>query len=195
MRWRLVGVWVVLLLLPAVPVLVFYAVFKDQNYFELNNAARGIVATGPIAAYVALVVMGWRLYKQLSSLFFPLGPFEEKLIGTAWDFTATSYHGTHRKGSLKIAQDARGALSLTGSFKAEDGRDVGAWESTMTHAEDGRLQVVYDLDDLGKGALESSTGMLSLITSPRDRTRMSGTWVVLGRGEAHGAIECRRTDG
>ena len=51
----LLRIWASLLLLPAIPVIAFYLLFDKQNYFELEDTARGIVATGPIAAYIALV--------------------------------------------------------------------------------------------------------------------------------------------
>lgn len=193
MKLKLAGVWAVLLLLPVVPVVIFYAVFRDQNYFELENAARGVVATGPIAAYVVLVVIGWNLYKRLSSLVFPIGPDEERLVGSSWDFSAVSSHETRRKGSFSFGVGGRGELNAAGSFQdAETGQDVGQWESTMARCKERQLEILYDLDDMGKGALEKSTGVLSLSLDPRDPRRMSGTWVVLGRDEAFGTITCTR---
>ncbi len=58
-------VWSVLLLLPLIPVFLLYAFFEGQNYFELQQTAKGIVATGPIAAYVFIVGLGWRIYLKL----------------------------------------------------------------------------------------------------------------------------------
>lgn len=193
MKLKLVGVWAVLLLLPVIPVVIFYAVFRDQNYFELKNAARGIVATGPIAAYVGLVLIGWSIYKRLSSLIFPIGPDEERFVGTSWDFSAISSHNTQRKGSFSFSIGGRGELNAAGNFQdSETGQEVGQWESTMARCKERQLEVLYDLDDMGKGALEKSTGVLSLSVDPRNPKRMSGTWVVLGKGEAFGTITCTR---
>lgn len=193
MRWRLVAVWAILLLLPVIPVVIFYAVFSDRNYFELEDAARGLVATGPIAAYVALVVIGYKIYKSLSSLIFPIGEDEEQFVETSWDFEAESSHETKRKGSLAFSVGPRGELNAAGSFKdAANDRDVGHWKSTMTRCQKRQLEIVYDLDDVGKGALEKSTGVLSLSLDPGNAHSMSGTWVVLGRGEAFGTITCTR---
>ena len=36
--------WILLILLPLIPVIVLYIFFAGQNYFELKDAAKGIVA-------------------------------------------------------------------------------------------------------------------------------------------------------
>jgi hypothetical protein len=115
MRRRLVGVWAVLLMLPALPVCAFYLIFADQNYFQLQNGARGIVATGPIAAYFGLVWLGWRIYNGISSVIPPMTQLEEDLVGTSWYFEATSFHGTHRTGTFRIRQENGSHLIFSGS--------------------------------------------------------------------------------
>jgi hypothetical protein len=44
--------WIIILLLPAIPVIAFYVLFKEQNYFGLEGLFKGVVGAGPIAAYV-----------------------------------------------------------------------------------------------------------------------------------------------
>jgi hypothetical protein len=186
------GVWIFLILVPMIPVGIFYAIFSDQNYFELENAGKGIVATGPIAAYFALVWLGARLYKGVSSDQPRLSDAEERLLGTSWDFNATSQHGSERKGSFTVTSASDGGLELKGNFEMADETQVGDWRSTMTRCEDGRLQILYDLSDSGKGAEERSTGMLSLHAKAVDPRQMSGRWVVLGRADAQGQMTCRK---
>jgi hypothetical protein len=185
-------IWVLLVLVPMIPVVVFYAVFVGQNYFELKNAARGLVTTGPIAAYVVIFWLGKRAFMQVSSIVVPLGPFAAKLVDTSWSFTASSYHGTQRQGSFRIAEDEHGGLEMSGTFEDANGRNVGSWESTMAHSEDGRLEVVYSLNDLRGDSPDASTGMLQLFADGDDPRRLSGNWVVLGRSEAHGEIVCTK---
>lgn len=187
-------IWAALVLIPVLPVVVFYAVFADQNYFELKNAARGVVTTGPIAAYIAIVWLGLRIFKQVSSIVPSLGPLEAKLVGTSWTFKATSFHKTQRQGEFRISEDD-GQLSMSGTFQTEDGHNVGAWESTMTDCEDSRLTVVYSLSDQRGPTVDTSTGMLQLFADGDDPRRLSGTWVVLGREEAHGEIVCTKDTG
>lgn len=193
MRRRSVGVWAVLLLLPMVPVVIFYVVFADQNYFELKEAARGVVTTGPIAAYFALVWLGWRIYRQVSSLIAPLDPLVKRLVGTSWRFEATSFHDTHRKGEFAIGEGNLGELCLSGRFQRPDGTDIGSWKSTMTRCENNELQVVYALKDLSGATEQDTTGMLTMqLDDGKEPTRMTGNWVVVGRGEAHGDLVCTR---
>lgn len=195
MRSWLVGVWAVLLLLPMVPVVVFYAVFAEESYFELTDAARGIVTAGPIGAYLVLVWVGWRIYTRVSSVVAPLGPLARGLADSGWRFVAHSYHGTLRQGTFRVLDDDRGDLRFAGTFEDDQGRSVGSWESTMTHCEDGRVEVVYCLEDLRGGEPDTSHGMLVLHAEGDRPRRMTGNWVVLGRSEAHGDIECERDGG
>jgi hypothetical protein len=51
----LIKTWGLILLLPLVPVVLLHMLFEKQNYFELHDTAKGLVAVGPIAAYVAIV--------------------------------------------------------------------------------------------------------------------------------------------
>jgi hypothetical protein len=191
MRHRSVGVWAVLLLLPMIPVAVFYVVFANQNYFELKEAARGIVTTGPIAAYFALVWLGSRIYKQIPTVA-PMDLLAKKLIGTSWRFIAHSFHSTDRQGTFSVTEGKIGDLVFAGNFQDSEGKNVGDWTSTMSRSENDRIQVVYTLKDLSRPSADETTGMLSLTTADKDLKRMIGDWVVLGRAEAHGEISCTR---
>lgn len=118
--------WILLLLLPLVPVALLYWFFGEQNYFELQDTARGIVALGPIAAYVALVGIGWRLFASVESTLDPRHSALPHLPGE-WAIESISRHGTTYKGTARIrCSGAR--ISLDGDFY-KDGSRVGAWES------------------------------------------------------------------
>jgi len=39
--------------------------FDAQNYFELDGAIKGLVASGPIAAYAIFVYVGWRIFREI----------------------------------------------------------------------------------------------------------------------------------
>ena len=55
----------VVLLLPLIPVAFLYQQFGDRNYFGLDGWVRGMVTSGPIAAYVVLVWLFQRFYRNL----------------------------------------------------------------------------------------------------------------------------------
>jgi hypothetical protein len=189
MARRFLPVWVVLFLVPALPVIAFYVLFSQQNYFELQQSARGIVASGPIAAYVALVWIAWEIYKRIAALTVPELPHIDKLTG-GWRFTASSYHGSKRQGRFNLFEQG-GDLRLSGTFEL-DGKNIGHWKSTMTCLEENELSVVYSLEELRSGQNKMSRGMFVVHFDPEALDRLEGTWVVLGESEAHGDIVCTK---
>jgi len=180
----LLRIWSALFLIPAAPVIAFYLLFNQQNYFELKETARGIVATGPIAAYIALVWIGWTIYRRVSNLTGEVSPLQSKIVG-AWDYVATSAHGTKRQGCAEITEQ-RGQICLSGDFMDNDSPS-GRWSSEMARIELRQLEVLYRLEDFRPQGPVSSTAVLSVQINP-DLQRMSGNWVVLGRSGAYGDI-------
>lgn len=193
-RDRHLVTWAVLMLVPAIPVFAFYLVFKEVNFVEVNDLPAGIAATGPIAAYFALLWLGFRLNGQLNAQLnekpSPLSPAEEKMVGTAWSFEARSQNGS-RHGKFTFDTDDRGRLCVSGSFKM-DGRNVGSWKSSMVQYGNQQLEFVYDLSDSGKGGIRKTRGLLSMSVEPDDPDAMSGDWGVIGDDEAFGELHCTR---
>jgi len=177
-------------LVPAIPVFLFYLVFKESNFVEVHDLPAGVVATGPIAAYIVLLIVGSRLSKQIDSQRSPLTQAEEALVGTSWSFEARSQHGS-RVGKFTIDTDDLGRLCLSGNFQVGD-RDVGSWRSTMARCESRQLEVLYDLRDAGKGHVRESTGLLSMAAEPDHPDTMSGSWGVVGDSDAFGELKCKR---
>ncbi len=177
-------------LVPALPVVLFYVLFDRQNYFDLENAAKGVVASGPIAAYVFLVYLAAHLFQRISGITEDVSPLQAKILGD-WHFTATSFHGTARKGSCTF-EVTRGQLCVSGSFMDGD-KNVGNWRSTMARLSQQQLDFVYRLSDFRGGEPEESTGLISLHLDPADLSCMSGNWAVLGRAEAIGDVTLKRT--
>jgi len=58
-------IYVFLFSVPLLPVITLYRVFEEQSYFELSGLAKGIVATGPIAAYAVFAYVGAVVFKDL----------------------------------------------------------------------------------------------------------------------------------
>jgi hypothetical protein len=174
-------------------VAILYAFFQDQNYFELEDVSKGLVATGPIAAYVVVVWLGLRAFKSVNSGQPRLSDAEERMVGTRWSFDSESVNQSRRKGSFRVSALPEGGLRLQGNFEKVDGTPAGDWDSTMTRCEKDLLQIVYDLTDSGKdnGEAERSTGLLSLHAKD-DPDLMSGTWAVLGRAGAAGQMNCHK---
>jgi hypothetical protein len=190
MNTLLLRIWSTLFLIPAIPVVAFYLLFNQQNYFELKEPARGIVATGPIAAYVALVLIGWTIYKRVSNITGEISPLQSKIMGS-WRYVATSAHGTRRDGTAEVSDD-HGLICVSGNFQ-DGGRDAGRWNSEMARIERQQLQILYQLEDFRAAGPTISTAVLSVHIDPQNPGRMSGNWVVLGRDDAYGDIVFERT--
>lgn len=191
MRPRELAVWAALLLVPAVPVFAFYLVFKESNFVELHEVPSGVVAAGPIAAYLILLYIGMRLTMHVKDASpEPLLPAEQALVGTSWSFKARSQRSA-RDGKFTINADDRGRLRLSGSMRL-DGGEVGNWKSTMAQCANEQLEVLYHLSETGRGRLDNSTGLLKMCPEPENPSLMSGTWGVVGDADAFGELRCER---
>ncbi|UCC73643.1 MAG: hypothetical protein JSV86_03505 [Gemmatimonadota bacterium] len=178
MTGRIIWFWVALLLLPLVPVTLLYYFFSGQNYFELKDVAKGIVATGPIAAYVAIVFIGWKIFRELPGTVFSLSPAIRDLPGQ-WTFRSESSHGTVREGSCQIVRKGFG-LVFDGNFR-EAGKHVGDWKSEIVHAWHNRLFMFYELSELKADEVERFEGVSTLTFGTPPISQMSGTWNVVGK--------------
>jgi len=181
----LLRVWMFLLLTPLLPVIVLYVVFDRANYFRLEDTSRGILATGPIAAYVALVWLGWIIYKRVSNITVMSSAALKQVLGR-WNFAASSAHGTTRRGECNITNPG-GVLTIRGSFM-EDDVPVGNWRSVMAQLTDSELAVVYDLTEVREGREENSKALCIVHFDPEQVSPMTGRWVVVGREGAYGTV-------
>lgn len=179
------GVWLMLLLAPLIPVVIVYVIFDQANYFKLEDTARGIVATGPIAAYVALVLVGVTVYRRLFNIA-QVSSAALKQVKGQWTFVTKSAHATERAGRCTIGT-VGGQLTVNGTFVQDDER-VGDWNSVMARLTDSELTVVYNLSEIRDGEVKGSQGLLTLYFDPKSVSPMKGRWVAVGEAGAHGSI-------
>lgn len=183
----LAKMWSLVLLLPLIPVVFLYLLFEKQNYFELQDTARGIVAVGPIAAYIVLVLIALKVYQKISPSFLALNPDLDKLRGE-WTFESTSKENNVRVGDCFIHNE-KGQLVINGTFK--DGNEtVGNWESELAGFKENNLLMVYMLRDNETG--ENLYGLAQITISNPEAASMSGVWSVVGRDGLRGKITYTR---
>lgn len=182
----LIKTWVLILLLPLVPVVLLYMLFEKQNYFELQDTAKGIVAVGPIAAYVVIVGMATTIYSRISPSFAGLDPQLDEICGD-WTFVSTSTGGNIRKGDCFIKKKGQ-QLVVTGTFNEGD-NPVGGWNGELTGLRDNNFLMVYSLREIGH---ENLYGLVRVPFSTATTQKMSGTWSVVGRSELEGTITYTR---
>ena len=181
--------WILLILLPLIPVIVLYIFFAGQNYFELKDAAKGIVAVGPIAAYVAIVLLGWKAMIELSKEGRSSNPQLNELTGE-WILNSKSIHDTLGGGDCFI-ENNQGALTITGNL-SENGRNLGTWQSEMTLVKDHNLYIFYSMTQVkGTGSLKLDA-MCTLIFGPAPVKQMTGTWIVIGMSDRAGQMTLTR---
>ena len=181
--------WFLLLLLPLIPVVVLYIIFAGQNYFELKDTTRGIVAIGPIAAYVAIVILGWKVMVGIEKESHPSSPLLDELIGE-WTLKSKSIHETPGKGKCFIEND-RGALVINGDL-SENGENQGTWKSEMTLVKGHNLYIFYtmtQISDLGSKKLD---GICTLTFGASPINLMQGTWIIVGVSNMAGEMTLTR---
>jgi hypothetical protein len=182
-------IWVVLMVVPVLPVALIYRWFDDQNYFNLQYAAKGIVAVGPIAAYVVMVWLGWKIWGQVSARERRLREQLEPFLGS-WQFTALSSHGNERSGTCTF-EDVDGEMSVSGDF-CEGMAQVGTWSSEMVWRRDAVLCIVYTLREIRDEKEQRAEGLVRVIAGGSKIDTMLGTWAVVGADAQAGTIKFLR---
>lgn len=181
--------WILLLLLPLIPVIVLYMVFAGQNYFELQDTARGIVAVGPIAAYVAIVILGWKAMVGIEKEGRSSSPLHDELIGQ-WNLKSKSIHDTPGEGNCFIEND-HGMLVISGNL-SENGENLGTWKSEMTLVKDHNLYIFYTMTQIKETGSEKLDGICTLTFGAPPVNQMQGTWIVVGVSEMAGEMTLTR---
>lgn len=178
--------WSLILLLPLVPVVLLYMLFEKQNYFELHDTAKTFLATGPIAAYVAIVWIAYKIYFKISPSFAGFDARLDQLCDN-WRFVSTSKGGHVRQGDCTIIKD-RQQLVINGNFKEAE-KIVGVWEGELTGLRGNNFLMVYSLHETGKPNLY---GLVQVPVSDATGQEMSGIWTVVGRSDLEGTITYTR---
>jgi hypothetical protein len=181
--------WIAILLLPALPVIVFYVLFKEQNYFGLSGFFKGIVGIGPIAAYVFLVWIGYVILIRISKLPVLTNPAAKNLAGR-WRFVSTSSHGVELQGTCYIKYE-RGLLTLNGVIE-DSGKPVGQWNSVIATTYENRLLIQYYWREIKEGKEERLDGLCSFVFGDAPITEISGNWCGAGGSDAIGTIKLLR---
>jgi hypothetical protein len=184
-------VYFILLVGPLLPVILLYQFFGSSNYFELHGLEKGLVASGPIAAYLVMFVYGFRYFRQLHFLTtrheIPSG-----LVGS-WRFSSTTAKSTATNRGEFLATEHNGELYMSGSFIAEDGSERGIVSSDACFVDAPRhlLIVVYKVITTSSRIGERQHRAICYLSANRDFSAMEGTWLHIGQEArmGHVAIE------
>jgi hypothetical protein len=72
-----------------------YFFFAQQNFFQIEGLWKGIIASGPIAAYIFLTWIGFRYLKDLAATFDPQDDYRD-LLGS-WELVSQSEKKARRQ--------------------------------------------------------------------------------------------------
>ena len=186
-----IKIWIVLLLLPMFPTVVFYVLFSQQNYFELQGFFKGVAATGPIAAYAFLVWLGWFIYQKITNISPIKSQVAEELTGR-WEFESIPANNSKRKGICHV-QYKKGTLIANGTIE-NNGKQAGQWSSIMTAVYENRLLVFYNWREIKGDKEYNFEGICSLIFGTAPINEMSGCWSVVGVTGAAGTVKYTRAN-
>ena len=94
------GLWILIQLVPLIIMFIIYFFFAQQNFFHIEGLWKGVIASGPIAAYVFLTWIGFRYFKDLAATFDPQDDYRD-LLGT-WELLSQSEKTTQATGRCEI---------------------------------------------------------------------------------------------
>ncbi|HLP48830.1 MAG TPA: hypothetical protein VK469_23015 [Candidatus Kapabacteria bacterium] len=190
MTKRTIWSWVLVIVVPLIPVILLYAIFSRLNYFELKDTARGIVAIGPIAAYFVFLCFDLGAMMKLSKITdFSISEKIVNEIKGQWVTESKSIHGNHGSGECSI-QSVNGQLVINGHM-TENTEIYGSWESKITAMKENKLYIIYSLDQV-REENNRLDGVCILICDPSPINEMRGKWTVIGKERMTGEITFKK---
>jgi hypothetical protein len=188
---RTLFAWVFVIMIPLIPVILLYLFFQNQNYFELKDPTLGIYALGPIAAYIGLVIIGWRIFRELEKSGRLESPYFQQLLGE-WEMESKSIHASAGKGNFNI-DDKGGELVITGSIR-ENGEEYAQWNSEIAYLRDRYLYIYYNMEQLKEEGPTNLKGMCRLCILNIPVKEMEGQWTIVGESYTAGEMRCRKKE-
>lgn len=180
--------WLLIQLVPLAILYFVYTFFSEQNFFNIEGAWKGVVASGPIAAYIFITWMGFRYFKEIIAITFRLNEEADNVVGN-WNFESSSEHGKSAKGSCEISlQDNR--LEISGNYE-EPNEIATIWQSDIAFLDGNNLFYVYKLESHNIGYI----GYVRLRVSRKAKKKaveMKGEWVSIGQEKKRGNITISR---
>ena len=170
---------------------VIYFFFAQQNFFQIEGLWKGIIASGPIAAYIFLTWIGFRYFKDLAATFDPQDDYRD-LLGS-WELVSQSEKSTQAIGRCEITCPNK-RLSLSGTFEEGANR---TWFRSVRFCFPYGNRLFYCI----RARFPDSDSFIGYVRlhvkrpSRREHKRvddMVGDWVALGAQRKRGRISFKR---
>ena len=176
MNTRNLFAYAMVILIPLLPVVVLYIVFDGLNYFNFEDNLKGIVATGPIAAYFALLPIVWGIFKKMYPDLSVMSKKAKKLIGN-WEVVSTSSNNHTYEGAVKISfKDYR--LKISGQFK-NNGVIVALFDTIVIKIDDVTMHMIYQIDDTNDSNRSKHYKGYCVLYIDTDKNEMTGQWALV----------------
>jgi len=203
---RMILIYFFLVAIPLIPILVLYLLFGKMNYFGLEGWVKGLVASGPIAAYLFMLHVGYRMFTNLMNQVYPFEIAEiEKFVGI-WQFKSTTLQSGKNASGRMVASLSHGQLAFSGTLYGEEDKAFGGAEkafgetiSEFCHVDPERrlFRMLYRAQTLDKEAKLTPQDCLCYLVVEYDQskpTKMTGHWLQITDGDFNGNITFVRDD-
>jgi hypothetical protein len=184
----------ILILLPLFPAVFLYVLFGELNSAGVQwSGTYAVQLGGPVAAYVIVLGIAWRIYKKLYVLENPLEPLLKELEGK-WHVESKSAAAGRKAQSETTIMLDDGALRVDGGTffsVTEDGskgESIGQWHAEMAVSDGRRLKYFYTLTD-SLASPSTWRGLVEADVQPGSKPpTFRGTWQVIGKDFHSGSI-------
>jgi len=180
---RIILPYTIVGLLPLIPVIVLYYIFKDQNYFGLEQKEKGLLMLGPIAAYVVLLPILSKLFFRIVKSSYGLQDGTEKLLGD-WKLSSKSSNETVYNGKISCKL-SNGELVISGTMSFE-GDYISQISTIVSKLLDNKLYLIYQMTDK-RDDVKSKIGY-SKLNIGANFNQMQGDWTVINE-DSSGTVE------
>ncbi|MDX2146819.1 MAG: hypothetical protein SFZ23_04795 [Planctomycetota bacterium] len=182
--------YVLILVTALIPVIVLYVLFEQLNLFTVDDKfIPGIAAAGPIAAYLVLIIVGFKLYERVHRMHNAGKDAEAlaRLLGE-WTFKSDSQRsGKAFTGSCSF-KISDGSVHATGQVSLE-GKPVGTWSSLAITCSRDVYYIMYEMTAFDQGKETRTQGVNKVVPSGNS---FQGSWTVLGQEPHYGTIVYER---
>jgi hypothetical protein len=198
---RVLFTYVVQILLPLLPVTILYRLFGSLSYFGLEGWMRGVIASGPIAAYFYMIHVSFRYFRDLVRTLSPTQSLAdaERLVGR-WSFESTTNPSGKTANGEAIANIHNGQLVLTGKLIGNGGTHFGELISELCLVDISRAQfkMLYKattLDADRKPRFSECFCSMMIADNGKSISKLEGYWLQLSiDGQSYGGpVVFRRT--
>ena len=181
---RILWVYLMLVIIPMVPVMVLYLTFGSTNYFGLDGWIKGVLASGPIGAYFFMLHIGFRYFRDLMLDVYPERIAEAERYVGEWDFESETLPSKKSARGLLVAGLQGGQLAISGKLIGQEGSPFGEVTSQFCHIDPigAHFSMLYKSVTVDSNGVQRAADCYCSMFVTKDGgspSKMDGTWLQL----------------